>query len=91
MPANISQPYVEHFRLFYCDTAASGFAPKALELALDFFGPERVLFGSDAPFDVQDGQIFVADTLRSINALPIVPETRAAVLWKNAMRIIRAA
>lgn len=91
MPANISKPYIDHFRRFYCDTAASGFAPKVLEMALDFFGPERVLFGSDAPFDVQDGQIFVADTLRSIDALPIAPETRAAVLWKNAMRIIRAA
>lgn len=89
MPANISKPYVEHFRRFYCDTAASGFAPNALELALDFFGPERVLFGSDAPFDVQDGQIFVADTLRSINALPIPQETRAAVLWKNAVRVLR--
>jgi predicted TIM-barrel fold metal-dependent hydrolase len=91
MPANISKPYIEHFRRFYCDTAASGFAPKVLEMALDFFGPERVLFGSDAPFDVQDGQIFVADTLRSIDALPISPETRSAVLWKNAMPIVRDA
>jgi predicted TIM-barrel fold metal-dependent hydrolase len=91
MPADVSKPYIDHFRRFYCDTAASGFAPKVLEMALDFFGPERVLFGSDAPFDVQDGQIFVADILRAIDALPIAPETRAAVLWKNAMRIVRAA
>lgn len=90
MPADISKPYIEHFRRFYCDTAASGFAPKAIEMALDFFGPERVLFGSDAPFDVQDGQIFVADTLRSIDALAIPPETRAAVLWKNTARILRS-
>jgi predicted TIM-barrel fold metal-dependent hydrolase len=48
-----------------------------------------VLFGSDAPFDVEDGQIFVADTLRSIDALAIPPETRAAMLWKNATRIVR--
>ncbi len=61
MPTKISKPYVEHFRKFYCDTAASGFAPKALELAVDFFGPERVVFGSDSPFDVQDGQIFTAE------------------------------
>lgn len=89
MPTKISKPYVDHFRRFYCDTAASGFAPKVLELALDFFGPERVLFGSDAPFDVQDGQIFVADTLRSIDAMAIAPETRSAVLSRNAMRILR--
>jgi uncharacterized protein len=57
-------------RVPYCDTAASGFAPKVLEMALDFFGAERVLFGSDAPFDVEGAQIFVGDTLRAINALP---------------------
>ena len=42
MPTKISKPYVDQFRRFYCDTAASGFAPKALELALEFFGAERV-------------------------------------------------
>jgi predicted TIM-barrel fold metal-dependent hydrolase len=80
MPTTISKPYVEHFRKFYCDTAASGFAPKALELAVDFFGPERVLFGSDAPFDIQDGQIFISETLRSIDAMAISSETRTAIL-----------
>jgi predicted TIM-barrel fold metal-dependent hydrolase len=89
MPTKITKPYVDHFRRFYCDTAASGFAPKALELAVDFFGPERVLFGSDAPFDIQGGQLFVAETLRSVDAMAVTPETRAAVLSRNAMRILR--
>ena len=80
MPTKISKPYVEHFRKFYCDTAASGFAPKALELAVEFFGPERVVFGSDLPFDVQDGQIFTVETLRSIDAMTVPPEMRAAIL-----------
>ena len=89
MPTKISTPYVEHFRKFYCDTAASGFAPKALELAVDFFGPERVLFGSDVPFDIQDGQIFISEILRSIDAMAVSPETRAAILSKNAAPILK--
>jgi predicted TIM-barrel fold metal-dependent hydrolase len=89
MPSKISKPYVEHFRNFYCDTAASGFAPKALELAVDFFGPEKVLFGSDVPFDVENGQIFISETLRSIDAMAVSPETRSALLSKNAMRILK--
>jgi uncharacterized protein len=89
MPTKISKPYIEHFRKFYCDTAASGFAPKALELAVDFFGPERVLFGSDAPFDVEDGQIFISETLRSIDAMAVSPETRTALLSKNATRVLK--
>jgi predicted TIM-barrel fold metal-dependent hydrolase len=89
MPTKISKPFIEHFRKFYCDTAASGFAPKALELAFDFFGPERVLFGTDAPFDVQGGQIFISETLRSIDAMAVSPEMRAAMLSKNAARILK--
>jgi predicted TIM-barrel fold metal-dependent hydrolase len=89
MPTKISKPFVEHFRKFYCDTAASGFAPKALELAVDFFGPDRVLFGSDAPFDVHNGQMFISETLRSIDAMAIPPETRTAILSKNAAQILK--
>jgi uncharacterized protein len=89
MPTKISKPYVDHFRNFYCDTAASGFAPKALELAVDFFGPERVLFGSDAPFDGQDGRIFIAETLRSIDAMAVSAPTRTAILSNNAARILQ--
>jgi len=37
MPMKIPKPYIDHFRKFYCDTAASGLSPKALELAVDFF------------------------------------------------------
>jgi predicted TIM-barrel fold metal-dependent hydrolase len=89
LPTKISRPYIDHFRKFYCDTAASGFAPKALELAVDFFGPERVLFGTDAPFDIQDGQIFIAETLRSIDAMAVSKEMRRAILSKNATRILK--
>jgi predicted TIM-barrel fold metal-dependent hydrolase len=89
IPTKITKPYIEHFRKFYCDTAACGFAPKALELAVDFFGPERVLFGSDTPFDINGGQIFISETLRSIDAMAVSPEMRTAMLSKNAARILR--
>jgi uncharacterized protein len=89
MPAQISKPYVHHFRNFYCDTAASGFAPKAIEMAVNFFGAERVLFGTDAPFDVQDGRIFISETLRSVEAMSVASDTRTAILSKNAKRILK--
>jgi predicted TIM-barrel fold metal-dependent hydrolase len=89
MPTRISKPYVEHFRNFYCDTAASGFAPKALELAVDFFGTEKVMFASDAPFDIQEGQFFISETLHSINAMTVAPEIRSAILSGNAKRALK--
>jgi predicted TIM-barrel fold metal-dependent hydrolase len=89
LPTKISRPYIDHFRKFFCDTAASGFAPKALELAVDFFGDERVLFGSDAPFDVTDGQYFIEETIRSVEAMAISDDERNAIFAKNAKRILK--
>ena len=89
LPTRVSKPYVEHFKKFYCDTAAFGFAPKILELALDFFGPERVLFGSDSPMDAAGGQYFTAETLRSIDAMTISSKVRSGILSGNASRILK--
>jgi predicted TIM-barrel fold metal-dependent hydrolase len=87
----ISRPYIDHFKKFYCDTACKDFVPKVLELALDFFGPERMLFASDTPFGAGDGQSFTAGALRSIEAMQIAPQVRSTILSENARRILKIA
>ena len=87
----VSRPYIDHFRTFYCDTACKDYVPKVLELALDFFGPERMLFGSDTPFGAGDGQSFTSGALRSIEAMQIAPDARNTILFANAQRILRIA
>jgi predicted TIM-barrel fold metal-dependent hydrolase len=87
----VSRPYIDHFRKFYCDTACKDFVPKVLELALDFFGPERMLFGSDTPFGAGDGQSFTSGALRSIDAMAITPDVRGTILSANAQRILKLA
>jgi len=87
----VSRPYIDHFKKFYCDTACKHFVPKVLELALDFFGPERMLFGSDTPFGAGDGQNFTSGALRSIEAMQISPQVRGAILSGNARRILKIA
>jgi uncharacterized protein len=89
LPTKISRPYIEHFKKFYADTAAFGFAPKVIELTLEFFGPEHVLFGSDSPLDVANGQYFTAETLRSIDAMAITPVVRKAILGENAIHRLK--
>jgi uncharacterized protein len=91
MDTKITKPYIDHFRKFYCDTACNEFAPKVLELAMDFFGTERVLFGSDSPFGVDDGQRFTSEVLRSIDAMQVSPDTRNTILSGNAARILKIA
>jgi len=85
----VSRPYIDHFKKFYCDTACNAFAPKVLELALDFFGPERMLFASDTPFGAGDGQSFTGEVLRSIEAMQIAPDVRRVILSGNAQRILK--
>jgi uncharacterized protein len=89
LPTAIAKPYINHFKKFYCDTAAFGYAPKVIELALDFFGPERVLFGTDTPFDATGGQYFTHETLRALGDIQMPAQTQAALLNGNARRILK--
>jgi uncharacterized protein len=88
LATKISRPYIDHFKKFYCDTAAFGYEPKVLEIALEFFGRERVLFGTDTPFDTSGGQYFTAETLRSIQDMGVSADVRMAVLSGNAIRAL---
>jgi len=87
----VARPYMDHFKKFYCDTACKDFVPKVLELALDFFGPERMLFGSDTPFGAGGGESFTSGALRSIEAMQVAPDVRKTILASNAQRILRIA
>ncbi|MBP1750869.1 MAG: amidohydrolase, partial [Deltaproteobacteria bacterium] len=45
---------IDYFRMFYGDTALNG-NPAALRCGLDFFGEDHILFGTDMPYDVENG------------------------------------
>jgi predicted TIM-barrel fold metal-dependent hydrolase len=60
-----------------------------MDLALDFFGPERVLFGTDTPFDATGGQYFTQETLRSLGDMRMTPRTRNAIMSGNAKRLLK--
>lgn len=60
------------FHKFYVDTAILG-NPKALELAVDYFGIDHVLFGTDAPFGIAPA----GATNEIINALSATELTKA--------------
>jgi aminocarboxymuconate-semialdehyde decarboxylase len=68
-------------RRFYYDTVV--FDAGVLRALVEFAGVERVLLGSDYPFDMGDGR--PADVVRSLG-LP--PEEEAAILGANALRLI---
>ncbi|MCX7522816.1 amidohydrolase family protein [Microbacterium sp. STN6] len=85
---SLPRPPVEYLRRFSCDTALSG-GPRAIGLAADFFGSERVFFGSDMPFDSRGGRSYIADALRAVRECGMTTEHEQAVLSGNAISRLR--
>jgi aminocarboxymuconate-semialdehyde decarboxylase len=77
----LALPPAEAIRLLYTDTICAW--PPALRLALDVFGPERVLFGSDAPFWAP------AKSVETLTALALPPAVAAGIRAGNARRLFR--
>lgn len=80
----LKRPVLEYFRRFYADTAVFG-APHALRCAVEFFGPEQVLFGTDMPLG---GPSVVPATVADVRSLGLAPEAEEAVFAGNARRIL---
>lgn len=78
---------VADFKKFYVDTALLG-NPKALELCLDYFGADQVLYGTDAPLGILPagaGEVIA----RAIEALPISPAEKTAIFSSNAKQLLK--
>jgi len=88
-PTAIHRPYIEHFKKFYIDTATQGNEPLLLQMAVNFFGVDRVLFGSDCPMDATAGAAFTTDAIRSVNGLQVTEAERALIFSGNAGRVLK--
>lgn len=72
----------QDFRRFYVDTALLGNS-KALELCVDFFGVDRVLFGTDAPLGLAPaGATELIAT--AIEAMPLSASDKQKIFSGNA-------
>jgi predicted TIM-barrel fold metal-dependent hydrolase len=78
--AALQQPVADYFRDFYADT--SGQTPVAIRAALDFFGPEHVLLGSDSPFGSLDGH------MATLASLQLPPAHYTRLVRENAQRTL---
>jgi aminocarboxymuconate-semialdehyde decarboxylase len=74
------------FKHFYTDTATFGSAA-AVACALEFFGPDRLLFATDMPFGPEQGAAHIAGALEAVNELAISPAQRDNVFHRNWTRI----
>jgi uncharacterized protein len=88
--ASLKKRPLDYFRLFYADTAVMGSAA-ATSCGLDFFGVDKVLFASDAPFDPEKGPMYIRETIKVLDELDISDHDRALIYHGNAEKLLKLA
>jgi aminocarboxymuconate-semialdehyde decarboxylase len=86
--SKISKPPIEYYRKFYADTAIYGHTP-GLMCALDFFGADHMLFGTDMPYDSEMGDRYTRQTIQSIDRMQISENDRRKIYSENAIKLLR--
>ena len=84
---HLKRPHLEYFKEFYADTASFG-SRKAIEHAIEFFGEDRVLFASDAPFDPEGGPMYIRETIRILEEMDISDTLRRKLFQDNAVNLL---
>ena len=84
----LKKPVPEYFKMFYADSALHGNVP-AMMSGYDFFGVERIMFGTDMPFGSEEGLWPVRETVESIEAMPISDAEKQLIYEDNAKRILK--
>jgi predicted TIM-barrel fold metal-dependent hydrolase len=84
--AALSRPPSDYYRMFHADTALFG-AEAGVRCGLSYFGVQKTLFGSDAPFG--RGAANIAATIRLIEDLEITDEDRDCIFAGNAKKLLR--
>jgi predicted TIM-barrel fold metal-dependent hydrolase len=85
--SSLKKPFMDYFRMFYGDTVLGG-STSALRCGLDFFGPERVVFASDCPFDPEGGPMFIREGIRSIEELDVPDAVKRKIYFENAKLLL---
>ncbi|MFC1901732.1 amidohydrolase family protein [Chloroflexota bacterium] len=83
----LTEPILDYYKMFYADTALHGNV-SALMCGYNFFGADRILFGTDMPFDAELGAWAVRNTIRSIEQMPITDAERKKIFEDNAKALL---
>ena len=79
--AGLRESPPESIRRFYFDTVTHD--PELLRALIDFAGADRVLLGTDYPFDMAD-----PEPLATVRACGLDPAEEAAVVGENATALL---
>ncbi len=78
----------EYYKMLYADTALSGeIAPTRCGHA--FFGTDKTVFATDAPFDAEQGRGLIANTIRGVEALDLPRAELDQIFAGNARALLK--
>jgi aminocarboxymuconate-semialdehyde decarboxylase len=83
----LKRPPLDYFRMLYADTATNGSVP-AMLCGHAFFGTERTLFATDAPFDPDGGVHLIRRTIAAVEALPLSKAEKQRIFAGNAGELL---
>jgi len=78
---------IEYFKMFYNDTAING-NPSGLMCGYDFFGEDHLLFGTDMPYDVENGAASIQQTIKAIEDMNIPESSKKKIYEGNARKLL---
>jgi uncharacterized protein len=84
----LKRPPLDYFKMLYADTAIGG-AEAATRCGHAFFGTDKCLFATDAPFDAEQGRGLIADTLRGVESLGLPRAELDRIFAGNARAMMR--
>jgi len=78
---------IEYFKMFYNDTALNG-STSGLMCAYHFFGEDRLLFGTDMPYDIENGGVSIRQTIGAIEDMDIPESSKKKIYEDNARNLM---
>lgn len=85
---NISRHISQYWGNIYGDTAVDG-TVAAYPCGYAFFGPDRLMYGSDYPFGVEAGEAYIRENLAGVKAMDIPSQDMEKILGGNAKKLLR--
>jgi predicted TIM-barrel fold metal-dependent hydrolase len=84
LPKHISQYYGN----IYGDTAIDG-TTAAYPCGYAFFGPDRLMYGTDYPFGDDEGEAYIRDNLAGVKTMQIPSKDMQKILGGNAKKLLK--
>jgi predicted TIM-barrel fold metal-dependent hydrolase len=85
--AGLKKKPMDYYKMLYADTALGEVAPTRCGHA--FFGTDKVVFATDAPFDAEQGRYLMRNTIAAVEALEISKAEKEAIFSGNARKLLK--